>query len=267
VSPDAGDAGTQTPAELFSLAGRVVVVTGASAGIGVSLACGAAAAGAKLVLAARRKDRLEELAVRLSGTGTECLVVACDVRDEQSVVELVAQTQTRFGTPDVLVNNAGITEVVPAEEETLECFDNIVSVNLRGVFLCAQRFGREMLEAGRGSIVNVASILGLVGSGQVPQASYAASKGAVVSLTRELAAQWGRRGVRVNAIAPGWFDSEMTADMFQDEASWRWMRGRTPMGRPGHDGELIGALLFLASDASTFVTGQTVAVDGGWTIV
>ena len=124
-----------------------------------------------------------------------------------------------------------------------------------------------MLGRGSGVIVNVASVLGLVGSGQVPQAGYAASKGAVINLTRELAAQWARKGIRVNAIAPGWFESEMTGEMFDDPGSVKWMKGRTPMGRAGQPGELDGVLLFLASDASRFVTGQTVAVDGGWTIV
>ena len=256
-----------TPAELFCLEERVAVVTGASAGLGVSLAAGLAAAGAKLVLAARREEPLKELAARLEASGSECLAVACDVSSPQSVDELLARSLDRFGQVDVLVNNAGITEVVPAEEEALESWDRVMSVNLRGLFVCCQRFGRVMLERENGVIVNVASMLGLVGSGQVPQASYAASKGGVVNLTRELAAQWARRGVRVNSIAPGWFDSEMTAEMFGNENSRRWMRGRTPMGRPGRDGELIGAVVFLASDASSFVTGQTVTVDGGWSIV
>jgi NAD(P)-dependent dehydrogenase (short-subunit alcohol dehydrogenase family) len=210
---------------------------------------------------------LKDLADRLEAQGAECLAVRCDVTDEASIDELVSRSLERFGRVDVLVNNAGITEVVPAAEETVECFDGVVDVNLRGVFLCAQRFGRHMLERGDGVIVNVASMLGLVGSGQVPQASYAASKGGVVNLTRELGAQWARKGVRVNALAPGWFASEMTAEMFESEKSHDWMRNRTPMGRPGQEGELVGALLFLASNASTFVTGQTIAVDGGWTIV
>jgi NAD(P)-dependent dehydrogenase (short-subunit alcohol dehydrogenase family) len=255
------------PGELFSLAGRVAVVTGASSGLGVSLAEGLAAAGAKLVLSARREDRLKELAARLERGGCECLAVRCDVAEEASIDELVARTLERFGRADVLVNNAGITEVVPAAEEPVESFDRVLAVNLRGVFVCAQRFGRHMIERGGGAIVNVASMLGLVGSGQVPQASYAASKGGVINLTRELAAQWARKGVRVNALAPGWFASEMTAEMFGSEQSQAWMRSRTPMGRPGREGELVGALLFLASDASSFVTGQTLAVDGGWTIV
>jgi len=255
------------PAELFSLEGRVAVVTGASSGLGVEFASGLASAGAKLVLAARREERLKELAARLEGEGCECLAVACDVSREDSIDALVHRSLERFGRVDVLVNNAGITEVVPAHEEPTESFDRVLGVNLRGVFLCAQRFGRPMLERGSGAIVNVASMLGLVGSGQVPQASYAASKGGVINLTRELAAQWARRGVRVNALAPGWFDSEMTAEMFASDQSHAWMRSRTPMGRPGREGELVGALLFLASDASTFVTGETIAVDGGWTIV
>ncbi len=256
-----------SPAELFSLAGRVALVTGASAGLGVGLAEGLAAAGARVVVAARREDRLKELAARLEAAGSECLAVPCDVADEAAVDALVARSLERFDRVDVLVNNAGITEVVAAEDEPLDAFDRVTAVNLRGLFVCCQRFGRHMLARESGAIVNVASMLGQVGSGQVPQASYAATKGGVINLTRELAAQWARRGVRVNAIAPGWFASEMTEEMFGSERSHKWMRNRTPMGRPGREGELLGALLFLASDASTFVTGQTVTVDGGWTIV
>ena len=252
-------------AELFSLEGKVVVVTGASAGLGVQFAETLAAAGARQVLAARRADRLEELVARLAEKGSEAIAVPCDVKLEADVDRLVAATLERFGRVDVLVNNAGVTEVVAAEDDTIESFQHVVDVNLRGVFLCAQRFGRVMLEARSGVMVNVASVLGLVGTGQIPQAAYAASKGGVVNLTRELAAQWARRGIRVNALAPGWFESEMTADMFGDPGSERWMQRNTPMGRAGQAGELAGALLFLSSGASSFVTGQTIAVDGGWT--
>ncbi len=258
---------SRAAADLFDLQGRVAVVTGASSGLGVAFARGLAAAGARVVLAARRKERLESLAGELAAEGAEALPVACDVSREGDVDELVARAVARFGRIDVLVNNAGTVHMGPAEDEPIERFREIVDVNLGGVFLCAQRVGRVMLAAGSGSIVNIASILGLVASGQVKQASYCASKGAVVNLTRELAAQWARRGVRVNALAPGGFSSEMTADMFGDEGSLRWMRSRDPMGRAGRDEELIGPLLFLASDASSYVTGQTLAVDGGWTIV
>ena len=255
------------PESLFDLRGRVAIVTGASSGLGVTFARGLAAAGARLALAARRKERLEALAAELSAGGAESLAVPCDVSREADVDALVAQVLARFGRIDVLVNNAGTVHMGPAEDEPIARFREIVDVNLNGVFLCAQRVGRVMLAARSGSIVNVSSILGLVASGQVRQASYCASKGAVVNLTRELAAQWARRGVRVNALAPGWFASEMTAEMFADEGSMKWMRSRDPMGRAGRDEELVGPLLFLASDASSYVTGQTLAVDGGWTII
>jgi NAD(P)-dependent dehydrogenase (short-subunit alcohol dehydrogenase family) len=251
----------------FRLDGRVALVTGASSGLGVAFARSLAAAGARVVVAARRRDRLDSLVGEIEERGGEALAVTCDVTREAEVDAAVASAVERFGALDVLVANAGVTEPVPAEAETLETFRRVVDVNLTGVFLCAQRGARVMLERGRGSIVPVASVLGLVGAGQIPQASYAASKGAVVNLTRELAAQWARRGLRVNSIAPGWFPSEMTGEMFDSERGRSWIRRRTPMGRAGELAEITGALLFLASDASSYVTGQTIAVDGGWTIV
>lgn len=256
-----------TAGNRFDVRGRVAIVTGASSGLGVAFARGLVEAGAHVVLAARRADRLAALAEELEAAGGQALAVGCDVSIEADVDQLVAATQERFGRIDVLVNNAGSVHVGPAEDEPLARFREVVDVNLTGVFLCAQRVGRVMLAAGRGSIVNVASVLGLVASGQVKQTSYCASKGAVVNLTRELGAQWARRGVRVNALAPGWFESEMTAEMFADAGSMKWMRSRDPMGRAGQAHELLGPLLFLASDASSFVTGQTLAVDGGWTII
>lgn len=253
--------------ELFGLNGRVAVVTGASSGLGVGFARALAQAGANLVLAARRADRLESLAAELGEAGAEVLPVACDVTDPNQVEALKDACLERFGRADILVNNAGTTEIVPAENESEEAFLRVLNVNLNGAFYCAQRFGRVMLEAGRGSIINVASIFGFVASGSIPQAGYVASKGAVVNLTRELAAQWARRGVRVNGIAPGFFLSEMTDEMFSDERSMTWLRRKTPAGRPGEVEELAGAVIFLASDASSYVIGQTIAVDGGWTAI
>jgi NAD(P)-dependent dehydrogenase (short-subunit alcohol dehydrogenase family) len=257
----------QDPTRLFRLDERTAIVTGASSGLGVVMAESLAGVGARVVLAARRLENLEGVASRIEEAGGEALAVRCDVTDEADVDALVAAAVERFGTIDILVNNAGISDPQPAEAEPYDVFRKIVEVNLNGVFLCSQRCSRVMLEAGSGVIVNVASVLGVVGAGQIPQASYTASKGGVVNMTRELAAQWARRGVRVNAILPGWFPSEMTAEMFGDDGGQRWIRRRTPMGRAGDPAELTGALLFLASDASTYVTGATVAVDGGWTTV
>ena len=253
--------------DLFRLDGKTAVVTGASSGLGVVFARALAGAGASVVVSARRLDRLEKLAAEIEAEGGEALAVPCDVAREDSVDALAAAAVDRFGRVDVLVANAGIADPRPAEQEPLQVWERVVGVNLTGVFLTNQRFGALMLERGAGSIVNIASVLGVVGAGQIPQASYTASKGGVVNLTRELAAQWARRGVRVNAIGPGWFESEMTEEMFASDQGVRWIRRKTPMGRPGRGEELAGPVVFLASDASSYVTGQTLLVDGGWTVI
>jgi len=251
------------PLSTFGLSGRVAIVTGASSGLGTRFVRALHAAGASVVLAARRADRIEVLSQQLDRT----LAIPTDVTVQSDIERLVASTLERYGHVDVLVNNAGVTGVISVEYEPMEHFRSVIEVNLMAKFALTQLVGRSMIKQGRGSIVNVASVLGLVASGQLPQASYSASKGALINLTRELAAQWARKGVRVNAIAPGWFVSEMTDQMFADERSVKWMRRNTPMGRTGEEHELDGVLLFLASDASSFVTGQTIAVDGGWVAV
>ena len=248
--------------EPFRLDGRTAIVTGASSGLGARFARVLAGAGASVVVAARRADRVEALAIELDGAA-----VPCDVVDREARERLVAATLDRFGRVDILVNNAGVGVPEPAESETPERFAEVLDVNLTAAFALSQLVGRFMLEAGTGTIVNVVSILGIVSAGQIPFPSYAASKGGLIALTRELAGQWSRHGVRVNALAPGWFESEMTAEMFADERSMAWIRRKAPMGRPGQPHELDGALLFLASDASSYVTGQVLAVDGGWTAV
>jgi hypothetical protein len=251
---------------LFRLDGSVAIVTGASSGLGVRFAEVLHEAGAAVVVAARRVDRIEALAA----AHEHMRAVPCDVADDAACARLVeaatafaAETDRRF---DVLVNNAGIGDTYPAEDEPIEHFERVVDVNLNALFVLSQLAGRHFLAERRGSIVNIASMLGLVASAPIKQASYVASKGAVVSLTRELGCQWSRKGVRVNGIAPGWFRSEMTNEtMFADEGSMAFLTRNCPMGRAGDEHELDGALLFLASDASSYVTGQTLAVDGGWT--
>jgi NAD(P)-dependent dehydrogenase (short-subunit alcohol dehydrogenase family) len=237
-------------------------VTGASSGLGARFARGLAGAGASVVVAARRTERIEALAKEIDG-----VAVASDVVQDEDRERLVSTALDRFGRIDILVNNAGVGTPQAAEAETPDRFAEVLDVNLTAAFALSQLVGRVMLDAGRGTIVNVVSILGIISAGQIPFPSYAASKGGLIALTRELAGQWSRRGVRVNALAPGWFESEMTADMFADEKSMAWVRRKAPMGRPGQPDELDGALLFLASDASSYVTGQVLAVDGGWTAV
>lgn len=246
---------------LFRLDGRVAIVTGASSGLGVRFARVLDAAGATVVVAARREDLVTEVAASLQrGIG-----VRCDVSDPVDRAALVEAALAVNGSVDVLVNNAGISTVIAAEDEPVDDFARVVDVNLTSLFGLSQLVGRSMIERGSGSIVNIASILGLVAAAPIKQASYAASKGAVLNLTRELAVQWARKGVRVNAIAPGWFPSEMTTVMFEDGASQDFLRRNDPMGRGGEEHELDGALLFLAGDASSYVTGHTLTVDGGWT--
>lgn len=253
------------PLASFRLDGRVAVVTGASGGLGERFARVLHAAGAHVVVTARRADRLDALVADL---GDRATAHPCDLTDGTQRTALITETAAALGRLDVLVNNAGATKVVPALDETDDDFAEIVGVDLLAPFSLCREAARVMIgQDGGGSIVNVASILGVVGTGQVPQSGYAAAKGGLINLTRELAAQWARQGVRVNALAPGWFRSEMTADMFEDERSMDWVGRKAPMGRGGEPHELDGALLFLAGDASTYVTGQILAVDGGWTAV
>jgi hypothetical protein len=248
------------PLALFRIDGRVAVVTGASAGLGSRFARVLDAAGARIVLAARRKDRLEALAEQLQ----DPVVVATDLAADGAAAELIDIALDATGRIDILVNNAGASDEIPARDFPVERFREIVDINLIVPFALAQAAARAMPDGG--SIVNIASQYGLVGvnAGIV---AYVASKGGLVTLTRQLAVEWARSGVRVNAIAPGYFPTEMTVGIFDSGTTERWMRRTSPMGRGGDEHELDGALLYLASDASSYVTGAVLSVDGGWTAV
>ena len=246
----------------FRLDGKVAVVTGASSGLGVAFARALAEAGADVALGARRVDRLADTAKLVEETGRRALTVATDVSDPQSCTDLVALAMEEFGHVDILVNNAGIGTAVPATRETVEQFRSVIDVNLNGCYWMAQACGRVMQPGS--SIVNISSILGIT-TGGLPQAAYSASKAGLLGLTRDLAQQWtGRKGIRVNAIAPGFFASEMT-DSYP-EGYLEAQQQRIPAGRKGDPRELAATAVFLASDAAGYITGQTLAVDGGMTI-
>ncbi len=248
--------------DLFRLDGRVAIVTGASSGLGVTFATALAEAGADVALGARRVERLEETAAAVRAHGRRAVAVGTDVADPDACTALVAATMEAFGRVDVLVNNAGVGTAVPATHETPEQFRQVVDVNLNGAYWMAQACGRVM---GPGSsIVNISSILGLTTAG-LPQAAYSSTKAALLGLTRDLAQQWtSRKGIRVNALAPGFFASEMTEQYPQEYLDA--MAPRRLVGRIGDPRELAAALLFLASDAGGYTTGQVLAVDGGVTI-
>lgn len=251
----------QPPGALFDLTGHTAIVTGASSGLGERFVRVLHAAGADVVAVARRADRLAVLAA----AHERVLPIAADVTDESAMIGLVDATTQRYGRIDVLVNNAGGAVPAPAISEPLDTFRRSLELNLTAVFNLARLVAVPMLAAGSGSIINIASVLGLGSSWPIPNSGYTAAKGAVVQLSRELACQWARQGVRVNAIAPGFFLTEATAGMDTDERSNAYVTRNTPMRRFGAAHELDAALLFLASDAASFVTGQTIAVDGGWT--
>ena len=249
------------PLNVFRLDGKIAIVTGASSGIGAQTVKLFSSLGAKVIAAARREDRLHDLANQYPNV----MAVKCDVGVEADCKNLVDAVINEYDKIDILINNAGISDPIPALEEDLDQFKRVIQIDLISCFhlaqLCAQHM--ETQESG-GAIVNVASIHGFVGSSPNNQPGYTAAKGGLINLTRELALEWARHGIRVNAIAPGYISTELTDEMIAGESGRKWIERNTPMRRPGEVNELDGAMLLLASDAGSYITGETIAIDGGW---
>ena len=249
--------------QLFDLTGRVAIMTGAGRGLGRTMALGLAAAGADLALASRTASELESLVEEVQALGRRAIAVPTDVTSPDACEALVEAAITRLGRLDILVNNAGTNVRKAALDITPDEYDFVIETNLKGYFNGARAAGRHFVAQGSGKVINISSILGSVALPN--QAAYASSKGAIDQLTKVLAIEWATAGVQVNGLAPTYFETDLTRPLFEDPERRAFIEERTPVGRWGQPHELAGAVIFLASDASTFVTGQTLLVDGGWT--
>lgn len=254
-----------SPGELFSLHGRTALVTGGSRGLGLEIAQGLGESGARVAIAARRREWLDDALRSLQSVGIDALAITGDVADPAATGRMVDEITAAFGRIDILVNAAGRTWGAPSVEMPLERWHEVMEANATGTFLMSQAAGRGMIERGYGRIINVASVAGLAGTPPdvMDAVGYSASKGAIIALTRDLAVKWARHGVTVNALAPGFFPTRMSEKVIARAGARldAWI----PLGRVGKAGELKGAAIFLASDAASYVTGQVIAVDGGLT--
>jgi NAD(P)-dependent dehydrogenase (short-subunit alcohol dehydrogenase family) len=249
-------------AEIFDLSGRVAIVTGGSVGLGRQMAEGLSEMGANVVLCGRKKERCEQVAAELEKCGVRAVGLGCDVKNPSSIQEVVDATVFKFGRIDILINNAGTSWGAPTEEMTLDQWNKVIATNLTGTFVFSQAVGRVMISQRRGKIINIASIAGLHGSPpQFSAIGYSASKGGVIIFTKDLAWKWGMYNIQVNAIAPGWFPTNMSEVVI--ERNKETILAGIPLGRFGGPQDLKGAAILLASDASDFITGQILAVDGG----
>ncbi|MFW5720368.1 MAG: glucose 1-dehydrogenase [Candidatus Dojkabacteria bacterium] len=251
--------------DIFNLQGKTAIVTGASSGLGVQFAKALARFGANVVICARRQEKLESTQSEIEALGASCLAIQCDVNNTDDIVNVVTKTLEKFGQIDILVNNAGVAGMSKAEELPEDEWDNVVNTDLRAVMMFSKHVGKHMVERGYGRIVNIASMFGVLGNEFIPASAYHAAKGGVVNLTRALAGEWGIKGITVNAIGPGFFESEMTQPIEGNEPFEAYLKARCPMDRWGKEGELDGALIYLASDAASYTNGQVICVDGGWT--
>jgi NAD(P)-dependent dehydrogenase (short-subunit alcohol dehydrogenase family) len=248
--------------QLFDLTGRVAIISGGSIGLGRQMAEGLAEMGANLVLCARKRERCQQAAEELQKLGVRTLALGCDVKNPAQIQEVVDATVSEFGRIDILINNAGTSWGAPVEEMRLEHWNKVIETNLTGTFLFSQASGKIMVRQGRGKIINIASVAGLRGSPPEFQAiGYHASKGGVITFTKDLACKWGMHNIQVNAIAPGWFPTHMSEVLM--ERNRDLFLKKIPLGRFGNDYDLKGAAVFLASDASDYVTGHVLIVDGG----
>jgi len=252
---------------LFDLKGKVALITGASSGLGVQFAKALAAQGANIVISARRVERLEQVKKEVEALGVECLAVQCDVGKNDEIISMVAETKARFGQIDILVNNAGVGQAIPAEQQTDEEWLSMINLNLNAVYFVAREVGKVMIEQKYGKIINIGSIHSTVAMMGSPITAYNASKGGVAMLTKSLANEWAQHNITVNAIGPAYFQSEMTDAVINDDSFLVAVKAYCPMGRVGRPGELDGALVYFASDASSYTTGQLLTIDGGWTTI
>lgn len=255
--------------DLFDLTGKVAVVTGASSGLGVQFAKALARQGADIAICARRVEKLESVKMEIEALGVKCLAVPCDVLDVEAIKAMVGAVVAEYGTIDILVNNAGVGDVAPAESMSDELWRKVLGTNLDAVYYVAREVGKVMIEKGYGKIVNIGSVHSevVMHPATWPVGAYATAKGGVKMLTKALAAEWAKHGITVNAIGPAYFGSEMTSSIL-DSGGFDAVAGAyCPMGRAGRAGELDGALVYFASDASSYTTGQLLCVDGGWTVI
>lgn len=253
--------------DLFSLNGKVAIVTGASSGLGAQIAKALARQGAKLAIFARRLDKLENTKLEIEKIGTKCLAIKCDVTDNKQIKEAVTETLKEYGTIDILVNNAGIGLYDNAEKESDEIWEQMMRTNLSSYFYMSREVAPTMIKNNYGKIINVGSIHSTVAMTGLPLNAYATTKGGVEMLTKALAVEWAKKGITVNAIGPAYFASEMTQTVINDDGFKKVIETYCPMGRAGEEGELDGAVVYFASDASRYTTGQLLSIDGGWTAI
>ena len=252
---------------LFDLKGKIALVTGASSGLGIQFAKALAGQGADLAIMARRREKLEEVKKSVEGMGVRCLAVPCDVLDNSAIRDVVAKIKEHYSRIDILVNNAGVARSLPAESQPDDDWNAVINTNLNSVYFVAREVGKVMIAQNYGKIINLGSIHSSVAMPGSTLNAYCASKGGVLMLTRALAAEWAKYNITVNAIGPAYFPSEMTGAVISNPGFLNAVKTYCPMGRPGREGELDGAVIYFASDASSYTTGQLLSIDGGWTAV